>query len=301
MCTDVIMDAIEKAAHRAEKGEKNVFPFPDLSSENLFRLAHSIENTPTINTKPWKCTKLFSYTTKRVIAQTFGRKMADYARIARGVEGAKQVYEEICSTRKHSSAARVQLTEIFLYELKDEEKAKEMLPSLEELVNDSVDDDVLLRASELRRSLQNMDDFIRESLPTVQQILDEALDVKAQMQKLRADAKHLQNIEDARNSAYLKKMGGKDGLKKKKQKTGWGGRKGGGRKRRDRPIVESAFRGFENKRLERNRELDKKNLTKEEVEEIEREIRGEETKTSEEIAAEKRTSTTTGGTKRRDE
>ena len=126
--------------------------------------------------------------------------MADCARIARGVEGAKQVYEEICSTRKHSSAARVQLTEIFLYELKDEEKAKEMLPSLEELVNDSVDDDVLLRASELRRSLQNMDDFIRESLPTVQQILDEALDVKAQIQKLmKADAKHC-NIEDARNS-----------------------------------------------------------------------------------------------------
>ena len=100
----------------------------------------------------------------------------------------------------------------------DEEKAKEMLPSLEELVNDSVDDNVLLRASELRRSLQNMDDFIRESLPTVQQILDEALDVKAQIQKLRADAKHLQNIEDARNSAYLKKTGGKDGLKKKKQR-----------------------------------------------------------------------------------
>ena len=48
------------------------------------------------------------------------------------------------------------------------------------------------------------------------------------------------------------------------------------------------FRGFENKRLERNRELDKKFLTKEEVAEIEREIRGEETKTSEEIAAEKR-------------
>ena len=53
-------------------------------------------------------------------------------------------------------------------------------------------------------------------------------------------------------------------------------------------MSKGAFRGFENKRLERNRELDKKFLTKEEVAEIEREIRGEETKTSEEIAAEKR-------------
>ena len=38
MCMDVIMDAIEKAAHRAEKGEKNVFPFPDLSLKICFRL-----------------------------------------------------------------------------------------------------------------------------------------------------------------------------------------------------------------------------------------------------------------------
>ena len=289
MCTDVIMDAIEKAAPRAEKGEKNVFPFPDLSSENLFRLAHAHREHGNDQHKAMEVYKaLLIYDKTRDSADVW-EKMADCARIARGVEGAKQVYEEICSTRKHSSAARVQLTEIFLYELKDEEKAKEMLPSLEELVNDSVDDNVLLRASELRRSLQNMDDFIRESLPTVQQILDEALDVKAQIQKLRADAKHLQNIEDARNSAYLKKTGGKDGLKKKKQKTGWGGRNGGGSRKEELvPLSKGAFRGFENKRLERNRELDKKFLTKEEVAEIEREIRGGETKTSEEIAAEKR-------------
>ena len=74
----------------------------------------------------------------------------------------------------------------------------------------------------------------------------------------------------------------------KKQKIGYRGRKGGGRKEEIVPLSNSAFRGFENKRLERNRELDKKNLSKEEVAEIEREIRGEEANTVEEDAAEKR-------------
>ena len=38
MCTDVIMEAIKNAALRIEKREKNMFPFPDLSSGNLIRL-----------------------------------------------------------------------------------------------------------------------------------------------------------------------------------------------------------------------------------------------------------------------
>ena len=276
MCTDVIMEAIEKAAPRAKKGENDVFPFPDLSSENLFRLAHAYREHGNDQQKAMEVYKmLIIYDETRDISDVW-EKMADCARRAKGVEGAKQVYEEICDTRKHSAAARVQLTEIFLYELKDEEKAKEMLPSLEELVNDRANESMLHRASELRRKLQDWDEFIKESLPTVHQILDEALDVKARTQKLRADAKHVQSIEDARKSAYLKKIGVKDGLNNKRRKTGWGGRNGGGKRKEEIvPLSKGAFRGFENKRLEKNRGLDKKILSKEEVAEIEREIRGE--------------------------
>ena len=284
MCTDVIMEAVKNAALRIEKGEKNMFPFPDLSSGNLIRLAHAYREHANKQHKAMELYKTLIIYDKTHDTADIWENMAECARRLRGVEGAKQVYEEICNTRKHSSAARVQLTEILLYELKDDEKAREILPSLEELVNDRAPDDIVSRAAELRRTLQDENDFVKDSLPTVQQMLDEALDAKMQMQKLRADAKHLQNTEDARKEAYLKKMGSKY-EQIKKQKIGYRGRKGGGRKEEIVPLSNSAFRGFENRRLERNRAADKKNLSKEEVEEIEREIRGEEANTVEEDAA----------------
>ena len=154
----------------------------------------------------------------------------------------------------------MQLTEILLYELKEEEKAREILPSLEELVNDRAPDDIMSRAAELRRTLQDENDFVKDSLPTVQQMLDEALDEDANAKVTKADAKHLQNTEDVRKEAYLKKMGSKY-EQIKKQKIGYRGRKGGGRKEEIVPLSNSAFRGFENRRpRKKSLAADKKKL-----------------------------------------
>ena len=106
MCTDVIMEAIKSAAIRIDKGEKNMFPFPDLSSENLIRLAHAYREHANKQHKAMELYKTLIIYDETHDTADIWENMAECARRARGVEGAKQVYEEICNTRKHSSAKR---------------------------------------------------------------------------------------------------------------------------------------------------------------------------------------------------
>jgi general transcription factor 3C polypeptide 3 (transcription factor C subunit 4) len=210
MCTDLVMNSITDAKKANLK-----FPLPDLKTENVVRLAHAYQLH---GHDQERAMELY----RTVILYDEGRdtiavweKMAECARRMHGTAGAQQVYEEIVRTRKNNSAARVRLTEILYHDLKDENGAKAMLPSLKELESDRADEQVVFKAADMRRRLQDESEFLKLSLPRIKQVLDEALDIKSQVQKLRAEAKALQGKEEElkANDAHKQKKS-----KKRKKK-----------------------------------------------------------------------------------